>query len=473
MQQLGRTLIVASVLTCAACAQSRVDSQPHQVALPDRYPGAPQSTRVALADPWWSVFNDPQLSALIAEALEHNKDIGMAASRVVQSRASLQAKRAAQWPAITAQAGASRARVSSASFFGLVPANESFRYEDFFVQGTVSYEVDVWGRYLHSSRAARARFFASELDRDVIKLSVSGDVARSYFRLVAANERLAAARAALQAQEEALTIEKALVRSGEDNELSLRQLETDTEGARAIVAQVELQAALESNALEVLLGREPQNHGDQPFPPADNLRLAHAPAIQPGLPSELLERRPDVKSAEAALTAASADVKAARAELFPHIGLTGAYGSESGALGAMLSDPSRVWSLAGGLVQPVFEGGKLRAAVAQAIGARSEARERYAATVQNAFREVLDAIRGQESLADIESARATQLAARQRASELTEQRYQQGDLSYLKLLESRRNLYQAQIDLTLARCDTLLNVVTLALAVGGGLGPPT
>jgi multidrug efflux system outer membrane protein len=200
--------------------------------------------------------------------------------------------------------------------------------------------------------------------------------------------------------------------------------------------------------------------------------LPVAPVLSPGLPSTVLERRPDVRSAEAALIAAAADIGVARTGLFPTINLTGTYGSASQELADLFTDPAKQWSLAAGLLQPVFQAGRLRAAVERANALQQQRQAAYARTVQNAFRDVLDALKGQELLGGIRQTTAEQSSALARAAELSELRYAAGEIAYLDLLDVRRNLYQSQIALVGAQRDALTNSVSLALALGGGATSP-
>jgi len=194
-----------------------------------------------------------------------------------------------------------------------------------------------------------------------------------------------------------------------------------------------------------------------------------APMIPSGLPSDVLERRPDIRAAEAQLEAAAADTGAAKAQLFPSISLTGAFGWASLELEDLFSSPNEGWSVAGAVLQPVFHGGKLRANLHRADAVREQRRAEYAKTVQVAFQEVLDALQGQSSLQSIEASATEQAKALERATELAELRYSSGDISYLELLDVRRDFYQTQIDLISSRRDALTNTVDLALALGGGI----
>ena len=204
---------------------------------------------------------------------------------------------------------------------------------------------------------------------------------------------------------------------------------------------------------------------------AERSELPAVVALPAALPSSVLERRPDIGAAEAALNASAYDIGVARAQMFPSISLTGVFGSVSPELDNLFKPASEAWSASGGIFQPIFQGGRLRSNVKRSEAVREERKAQYAQTVRNAFREVLDGLQGQTLIAGVTAANADQVAALARATELAELRYDQGDIAYIDLLDVRRGLFQAQIDLVAAQRDALLNTVDLALAVGGGLGP--
>jgi multidrug efflux system outer membrane protein len=233
--------------------------------------------------------------------------------------------------------------------------------------------------------------------------------------------------------------------------------------------QLEFEVVQRSNALAVLLGRSPKAMVDDAIA-TDGVSLPAAVTLPAALPSSLLERRPDIGAAEAALNASAFDIGVARAQLFPSIRLTGAYGSVSPELSDLFKEPYEAWSIAGSVLQPIFEGGRLRANVKRAYAVREERKAQYARAVQIAFQDVLNSLRGQDLIAAVRDANREQTEALERATQLAELRYGQGDISYLDLLDVRRGFYQAQISLIAAERDALLNTVDLALAVGGGLG---
>jgi multidrug efflux system outer membrane protein len=462
-----RSILLALInLSFAGCVVSRVDPGTPELPLPEALP-ATSTTTTALPDPWWTIFGDATLDALMQEALAHNTDVAVAAARVEEARAILRIANANRLPFLNVEGTATRTKDPA---FLTEAAGQDRHQTAYSVQGVVGYEVDFWGRYQRASEAARAQLLSTEFGREATKLSLTGEVARSYFGLIAAAEQLARARDTLASREESLRLERLRLDAGESDEFTFKRAEAEAAATRVAARQLELEVAQRTNALGVLLGRSPQSLVDDAIS-TQGIALPEGVALPPEVPSAVLERRPDIGAAEAALIAAAADVGSARAQLFPSITLTGAFGSLSPELDDLFTEPFEAWSVVGGLVQPIFQGGRLRANVARTQALREQRRAEYARAVQNAFREVLDALKGQELIAHVREASAAQVASLSRATQLAELRYAQGDIAYLELLDVRRSLYQAQIDLVAAERDELLNTVDLALAMGGGLGP--
>lgn len=456
----------AMTVALSGCFVSRVDSQKPELPLPAALP-APTEATTALPDPWWTIFNDARLDRLIREALAHNADVGVAAARVAQARASLRITNADRWPSVDLEANATRSKESNAVF---VPGGDVESLRTLYtVQGVVGYELDLWGRYARAAESARADLLNSEFGREAIKLSLTGDVARGYFGLIAAFRQLERARATLATRDESLKLEKLRFDSGESDEFTYKRAEADAAATRKSVHQLELELTQRTNALSILLGRSPRDLIDNAV--AVNDAQLPAPVVLPAeLPSLVLERRPDIGAAEAALDAAAADIGVLRAAVFPSISLTGLFGSVSAELGELFTKPMEAWSVAGGLLQPVFQGGRGRGGIARAEAVREQRKAEYARTVQIAFSDVHNALRGQVLIAGVREANAQQVAALTRATQLADLRYSQGDIAYLELLDVRRGLFQAEIDYLAAQRDALLNTVDLALSVGGGMG---
>lgn len=459
------TLLLTLALSLSGCIVSRVDPGTPALPLPDTLP--PQhATITALPDPWWKIFNDATLDGLIEEALSHNPDVAIAAARVAEARALARIANADRLPFLNIEGNARRTKDPS---FLTEAVGQDRHQTAYTVQGVVGYELDFWGRYQRASQSARAQLLSTQFGREATKLSLTGEVTRSYFSLIAAAEQLARARDTLASRDESVRIERLRFDAGESDEFTFKRAEAEAAATRVAAHQIELEVVQRTNALGVLLGRSPKDLIDNAVA-TQGISLPQPATLPEALPSSILERRPDVGAAQAALVAAAADVGAAHAQLFPSITLTGAFGSLSPELDDLFTEPFEAWSAVGGLLQPIFQGGRLRANVERTEALREQRRAEYARTVQIAFRDVLDALRGQELIASVRAANAEQVASLNRATELAELRYGQGDIAYLDLLDVRRGLYQSEIDLVAAERDELLNTVDLALAVGGGLG---
>ena len=461
--------VAATLVTLGGCFVSKVDPQKPELPLPDtlatRLP-AQSSPMTPLPNPWWTLFDDAKLNQLIEETLQHNPDAAIAAARVAEARSLLRISNADRLPVLNLEGDVTRSKQSELAL--QVPGIDTHQ-TTYTVQGVVGYEVDLWGRYQRASESARAQLLNSEYGREATKLSLTGEVARSYFSLIAAAEQLARGRDTLASREESLQLEKLRFDSGESDEFTFKRAEADAAATRVSMRQLEIQVVQRTNALGVLLGRSPKALVEEVIS-LQGINLPAPATLPAALPSTVLEQRPDIGAAEAALNASAADIGVARAQLFPSISITGALGSASPELDDLFTGPAKLWSASGGILQPIFQGGRLRANVSRTEALREQRKAEYARTVQQAFREVLDALQSQSLIAGVRDANDEQVAALSRATQLAELRYGQGDIGYLELLDVRRGLYQAQIDLVAAQRDALLNTVDLALAVGGGLG---
>jgi outer membrane protein, multidrug efflux system len=459
-------LVVALAAALGGCFVSKVDIDKPELPLPQALPAA-TAADAQLPDPWWRIFDDATLDRLVDEALTHNPDAAVAAARVAQARALLRMANGERLPALDLEGSATRTKDSV-----LTPQfQQGFdRYRtSYTVQGVVRYEIDLWGKYARASEAARARLVNSEFGREATKLSLTGEVARNYFGLIAAAGQLARGRDTLATREESLQLEKLRLDAGESDEFTFKRAEADAAATRKSVHQLEFEVVQRTNALGTLLGRSPKDLVESAIS-LQGASLPGAVALPAGLPSSILARRPDISAAEASLHEAAADIGAARTELFPSISLTGVFGSISAELSDLFTDPAEAWSAIGDVVQPLFQGGRGRANIDRTHAIAEQRKAEYARTVQVAFREVLDSLSGQALIASVRDANAAQVGALTRATELAELRYGQGDIAYLELLDVRRGLFQAEIELVAAQRDVLLNSVDLALALGGGLG---
>src|SRR5687768_2018964 len=459
------TVAVLLPLVLSGCIVSRVDPEKPEQPLPAALPPQPDAT-AQLPDPWWTIFHDPTLDKLVDEAIAHNPDIAVAAGRVAEARAGLRIVNADRVPNLDIEGDATRSK--SSALVNNFPGVDRYQ-TTYTVQGAVGFELDLWGRYQRASESARAQLLNTEFGREATKLSLTGEVARGYFGLIAAAQQLARARDTLSTRNESLRLEKIRFDAGESDEFTFKRSEADAAATRVSAHRLEREVVERTNALGILLGRSPKDLVDAAIS-VQGASLPDAVTLPAALPSTVLERRPDIGASEALLESAAADIGVARADMFPRISLTGLFGSLSTELSDLFTKPAEAWSASGSILAPLFEGGRLSANVARTKAVREQRKAEYSRTVQSAFREVLDALQGQSLIVGVRDANAEQVAALARATELAELRYQQGDIAYLELLDVRRSLFQAEIDLVAAQRDALLNTVDLALAVGGGLG---
>lgn len=316
--------------------------------------------RPAAAEPWWQVYGDPALERMIEEALTGNTDVLVAAARVDEARALLGEARSALRPEVGANASAGRLRSSAAT--GTLPPGTPRERSNYRATLDVFYEIDVFGRLRAASEAARADLAASEAVRDAVRLALTSRVASSYYGLLALDAQVELTRRALRLREESLALQRRRREAGVISDFDLRQLEAETATVRAQLPPLERDREIEEAALAALLGRSPRAVFEDTLPrqalAADG---AAAVAVPTGLPSELLLRRPDLVEAEQRLVAANARVAVARSEFFPSIRLTSFLGSESADLSDLFGGPAGIWSVAAGLAQPIYAGGRLEA----------------------------------------------------------------------------------------------------------------
>jgi multidrug efflux system outer membrane protein len=434
---------------------------------------APAATPVAAKTPekWWSVYGDTQLDGLVAEALEHNRDLVAAAARIEQARAGLTIVDADRYPVISASGTRSRTRLSSV---GATPIPAAYlENNDTRVTLNASYETDFWGRYRRASEAARADLVATEAGRDAVQLGLTSDVVKAYYSLLSLRGQEQAAQRTLETREQLVTLQSKRFSAGVASELEVRQTEAERDSALVQLTSLRRDRESEDARLAVLLGRSPRDVWEKRVDTSAAALQGNGPvAVPEGLPSDLLERRPDLRQAEQQLIAANARIGAAKANYFPDITLTGYAGSESVALSNLFTGPARIWQLAAGLTQPIWNAGRLGAQVDQATAKQKEALANYEKSVQSAFADVraaLAAYAAARETAETQTRRTESLGA---ALKLARLRYDNGVSSLLDVLDSERNLLNAE----LSRIDALAAqrnaVADLVKALGGGWPAP-
>jgi multidrug efflux system outer membrane protein len=420
-------------------------------------------SQVPAAERWWTLFRDPVLDKLVDEALAANRDLRAAAYRIEQARATVTITRASLSPDAAVTYDASRSRSSEKGVFP--PPAEFLESSNHRLVLAASWELDFWGKWRRATEAARADLAASEAGRDAIRNSLIGDVTRGYFDLRAADRRLTVLELQRDGWYKALELQKLRLDGGLVSELEYRQVESSLRTSVAFVPVVRQQRVALEGALALLVGRSPRevfaariDRGD-PIDPG-------ALEVPAGLPSDLLLRRPDLRQAEEQLHAANARIGVARAAYFPSIKLTGYYGGESTALGDIFTGPARTWSIAGGLLQPIFAGGQIRGGVELADARQRELVEQYQKAVANAFREVREALAAQTNLREADVAQQDRVRALARTAELTKLRYDGGAVSLFEYLDAERQLLLARVEAIAAERDRRASIVDLYLALG-------
>lgn len=414
---------------------------------------------------WRAMFGDPRLQRLIELALQHNRDLRLAALNVQAAKEMANVQRAGLLPAVGLAATQTRERALATDGGGRTTRSVSQQAE---VNVAVSaFELDLFGRVRALSDAALARYLASEHGRDAVHIALVGAVAEAYFAQQLAVEQRQLAERMLADWQQSLALARLLKQAEQSSSLDVAQAE-----AQAALAEAELEArrraeAQAANALQLLVG------GEQPvdLPPA--LPLAGQPVIArlpAGLPSDLLLTRPDLRQAEQMLVAANADIGAARAAFFPQISLTASFGYASTALGGLFDPGHQVWRFAPQLSQPLFQGGRLRAELRLAEVRKSEAVAQYERAIQNAFREVADALAGTATFDRQIAAQQRALDAAERRLALSRQRYQAGLDGRLELLDAQRQFDAARQTMLALRHEEIVNRVALYKSLGGGLG---
>jgi multidrug efflux system outer membrane protein len=435
------------------------------VSIPDNYRGLQGTpTPESLADvPWWEVFKDPVLQELTREALRNNYDLRTAAARVEEARSQIGVVRSFLYPQVNFSGGGSAQQVSRASdppqSFG---ANRSF--QNWLMGFGMVWEMDVFGRIRRDAEAATGIFLATEQDRRGVWITLVADVARFYFLLRELDLELEISRRTLRVNDETVEYYRRRVNGGVSNQLELDQAIANRSRTAAVIPDLERRIAIQENLLSFLLGRNP---GAIPRG-AVLTDQYHPPTIPTGLPSALLERRPDVQSAEQLLVAANANIGAAKALFFPNFSLSASLGSASHDFSNIADKRAAIWSVSGGFLQPIFQGWRLFWNYEGTKARFDQALAQYEKAAQNGFREVADSLVTIEKLKDVRVELEESVRALQDAARLSRLRYDTGLANYLEILIADQQLFDQELLLARTRGDQINAVVQLYRALGGG-----
>jgi multidrug efflux system outer membrane protein len=453
----------ALVLSLAGCMVGPNYKRPI-VNAPGTYRGltdaeAANTTSASLGDQkWWEVFQDQQLQQLIRTALQQNYDVRIAAARVLEAQAQLGITRANQFPTVNASGSGNSLRNPAN---GPIPSYE-FNYGR--ITASAAWQLDFWGLYRRATEAARAELLANEWARQEVNATLVANVASAYFQLRELDLELDITKRAVASRTESLQLTQTLEEHGINSILDVRQAEQLVYTATSQIADQERRIEQQENLLSILLGNNPAA-----IPRGAELTAQiHPPEIPPGLPSSLLERRPDIRQAEQRMVAANAQIGVARAAYFPQISLTATPGFQSSALASLFNGSSGLWTFSGTIAQPIFTAGKLRSGVRLAEAQEQEALLVYQQTIQGAFRGVSDALVGYRKDQEFRAQQELLAHSAQDAAQLSGQRYSSGTTSYLEVLTNETNYFTAELGLAQARLNELLSLVQIYQALGGG-----
>ncbi len=453
------SLAVATVLL-AGCQSIWPDYIRPKVEVPAQYTEQADQANAQIANNWWTLYQDQTLNDLVAKALQNNTDIKLAAARIEEADAVMREVGAALFPQVDLDASGARTRVTEAGanpIFGSNPRN------NFKAQLGTSFEIDFWGKLRRAKESARAQALSTRYAKDTVTLSLSGLVASNYLVLRSLDSQIAITQENLKSRETSLALTKRRLEGGVASALDVNQAEVASANLSAQLAELTRLRALSMHQLAVLTGVLDLN-----VVMTDIKALPIPPTPPAGLPSSLLEARPDVRQAEEQLVAANANIGVAKAALYPTISLTASLGGESLALGDILKSAARIWTGGLSLNLPIFDSGRLNSKVDQASAKQKQALASYESAVQNAFREVNDALVNLRQNAEREEALNRSQVAAKKALDVSENRYQSGYSAYLDVLDAQRVYNDAALTFIQSRQARLVATVELFKALGGG-----
>jgi outer membrane protein, multidrug efflux system len=421
---------------------------------------------VSLGDEKWAeVFKDPTLQQLIREALANNYDVNIAAQRVLEQQDQVGITRAQQFPTLSGGGSYTALGLPSSLTKSLYSGGNGT--SSYFAGGlslSAAWNLDFWGLYRHQTEAARARLLATEWGRRMTISTVVENVATAYLQLRTLDSELEITKQTLEARKQSLQLTETLEQGGSGTLADVRQAEQLLYTAAAAIPDYERQIEQEENSISILLGRNPGSIVRE----ASEMNWPQPEQIPTGIPSQVLERRPDIQQSESELVAANADVGAAKAQLFPQISLSGMAGVASSQLKGLVDGKNTYWLASGNLTQPIFDAGKLRNNLRLSEAQKREDVLVYQRTIKQAFQSVSDALIGFQKFREFREQEANLTASAQDATRLARLRYNGGSTGYLEVLTNDTNYYTAQLNLAVAQENEALSIVQLYSALGGG-----
>ena len=452
--------VAVAALLLSGCQSIWPDYQRPKVAVPKAYDQQADQANSHLSNTWWMLYQDQVLNDLVAKALQNNSDIKLAVARIEESDAVLREVGAALFPQIDLNSAASRTRATTT---GATPVLANNPRSNFNAQLRTSFELDFWGKLSRTKEAARAQALSTRYAKDTVALSLASLVASNYLLIRSLDSQLLVTQVSLKSREESLALTQRRLEGGVASALDVQQAEVARENLSAQLSDLNRLRALSLHQLTVLTGDVELNIAS-----ADITSLPIPPSPPAGLPSALLESRPDVRQAEEQMVAANANIAVAKAALYPSISLTAGFGAESMQLGDVLKSASRIWTGGLSLNLPIFDAGKMSARVDQASAKQKQVLASYEGVLLNAFREVNDALVSLRLQTEREVALNKAQVAAQKALQISENRYQSGYSAYLEVLDAQRVYNDAALTFIQSRQARLVATVSLFKALGGG-----
>jgi len=451
-------LLVPMVLL-SACKSVGPDYQRPQLAVPAQYSEAADQAQSGISSTWWTAYQDQLLNDLMTKALQNNTDLKLAAARIEEADAYANEIGAATFPQVDVNAGANRSRVTE---LGGNPVTTNPR-NDFKAQLGTSFEIDFWGKLRRAKESVRAQMLSSRYAKDTVALSLTGLIATNYLTLRSLDSQITLTQDNIKSRDTSLGLTKRRLEGGVASALDVYQAEVASANLSAQLAELTRLRALSLHQLAVLTGDLSLNIAS-----AELQTLPIPPTPPAGLPSSLMEARPDVAQAEQQMIAANANIGVAKAALYPTISLTGSLGGESLELGDILKSAARIWTGGISLYLPIFDSGKLNAKVDQASAKQKQALASYEGAVQTAFKEVNDALVNLRQNTEREDALNRSQISAKKALEVSENRYKSGYSAYLDVLDAQRVYNDSALSYVQSRQARLLATVGLFKALGGG-----
>jgi multidrug efflux system outer membrane protein len=435
--------------------------KPPAVAAPPAFRSADTAAPATVSfgdEKWWDAFQDPQLQALIRTALQHNYDVRIAATRILQAQAQLGITRSNELPSAAAIVAGNASRYSASKFFGA--------YDTSYTELGLGFQwnLDFWGKYRRATESARDQLLAANWARQEVIMSLVADLASAYFTLREQDLEIQISQHTLSSDQDSLRLTQLLSDHGRTSLVDVRQAEELVYAASGAIPSIEKQIAQQENLISILMGENPGSVTRG----LELIAQPHPLEVPPGLPSSLLERRPDIREAEAQLMAMNAQIGVAKAAYFPEISLTGSGGVQSIPLLQLFSGPAGMWSFTGQLAQPLYAGGSLKGGVKLAQAQEQQAELTYQQTIQQAFREVSDALVAYSKDQEFRKQQELLTRAAEDANNLSDLRYRGGAASYLEVLVANTRYFSAELTLAQAQLNEMLDYVDIYRALGGG-----